>query len=203
MIALIFATFREAAPFILRLTGAQAEDRGVGAFYSSDNHPGIGVFVCGMGPERAAETIRAFLDERKPARVINAGIAGSLSDRFHPDDMLMADRFFLAGSVSAFVLSPSEAWNLPLIRLATEEKPVFDGELRAQLAETADLVDMEGGVLAVACWEFDIPFTALKCVSDRAGEGDRETLFRNIDRLSVKIADFLFNRLLPGGLSAE
>jgi adenosylhomocysteine nucleosidase len=85
----------------------------------------------------------------------------------------------------------SPVWDLPSVRLVTCDTPVFDTDLRAQLSAGADLVDMEGAAIARVAVMFDTPWTLLKGVTDAAGPTDRDTLAKNLTRISEKIADFL------------
>ena len=90
----------------------------------------------------------------------------------------------------------TERWrDLPAAVLATVDSGVFDPDRRAVLAQHAQLVDMEGAVLAQLCQQWRIPFYAVKGVTDRAGSGDRRKLLAHLDAVSEALADTVWREL--------
>lgn len=197
MIALIFATDREAKPFLLKAgLGAAGSERQ--AIF--DMRPGkqIVVCICGMGQKEALENTRRLLGEYPVVSVINAGIAGALIEGIIPGEIFRITSILAWPAISGACPCVSDRW--PALRsasLATVVQPVFDPTLRREIAAFADLVDMEGVVIAQACREKNIPFHAVKGVTDLSGEGDRKTLFANLDKVSATIADLLWKELFP------
>jgi adenosylhomocysteine nucleosidase len=62
----------------------------------------------------------------------------------------------------------------------------------------ADVVDMECAAIAQICYQYDIPFLAIKSISDKAGESFKEegeiayeTACFNADQLVIKLIEVL------------
>ncbi len=198
MIALIFATNREAQPFLQRagLDTPASCDKTV-----FDLRPGkqIVVCICGMGPHDALNNTRCILGEHQIDSVINAGIAGALSGGRKAGDVFRITSTLAWDKNSGTHQIDSDLFmHLSPASLATVEEPVFDSKRRREIAAIADLVDMEGAYIAQACREKDIPFRAIKGVSDFAGEEDRKTLCDNLDIASAIIAETLWKELKHG-----
>jgi nucleoside phosphorylase len=203
MIALIFATDREANPFLQKAGLTTADCVGQTVF---NLRPGkqIVVCICGMGQKAALDNTRRLLCEYQVDSVINAGIAGAVTEKMRKCDI------FRITSVSTWPVcsnvyrcNPDFGLDLHPASLATVEKPIFDPVLRQRIATVADLVDMEGAFIAQACLEKDIPVHAIKGVSDMAGEGDRKTLYDNIDKVSATIADIIWKELTRASLTIQ
>jgi len=199
MIAIVFATDREAAPFLLKAGLDVTGERGRTVF---DLRPGrqVVICICGMGPKAALENMRRLLDDYPVVSVINAGAAGAVSEGKRPGDVFRITSTLVWPAISGAYQCMSKRWlDLQTASLATVERPVFDPELRREIAVSADLVDMEGAFVAQACREKGIPFDAIKGVTDLAGEGDRQTLYANLDNVSGAIADLIWKELNKEG----
>ena len=178
MIGIVFATIREAQPFLQKL---------------GESVHNIIVCICGMGPESAGREVRQLLKNHKIDSVINAGIAGALNINFHIGQVVSVSKVVNWPANSYYIPDGANLWSdLPSAVLITSADPVFDNALRSQMVKLADIVDMEGAAIAHVCQEAKIKFSAIKAISDLAGENDRERLFENIDALSVKIAEILY-----------
>jgi len=136
------------------------------------------VVRCGIGPERAAASIRA-LDEA-PRAIILAGIAGGLVEGLRVGEMVIASETVFGHSPSSVVhAEPSlvssaaraclkEGVRFRIGRIATVREPVFERDDRASLhTETrAHVVDMESHSIALEAARLGVPFTCIRVVSD-------------------------------------
>ena len=189
MIAVVFATQKEAAPFIER-TNAQRINTHlpVKAIFKTPDQ--CLVAVTGMGRDQAAKSIRAMLNAFDLNRVVNAGLCGALSDSLHPGDVYTVNTV-QDGDASAAPLAPLPWQGLSSKRLITVAKPVHGGERRASLATNADLVDMEGWEIAQACVQHGVRYTMIKGVSDHACKNASADIMTHIQSVSQHIADIL------------
>ncbi|MEI6516838.1 MAG: UbiA-like polyprenyltransferase [bacterium] len=203
MIALILATLEEAKPFLTRLPAAKIAATPFATFQfgmKSGTPSGI-LVISGMGPDNAAAATDYAIVTRGASVVINPGICGAIDESlppahlFHISEVSDGDAVLLAKPGQPVPL-PATAWSeLPAARLATVKEPVFGGTPRALLEPHADLVDMEGYAVASACRKHGIPCHLLKGVSDHADEAGRETLQRNLARVSESLADEVIKQL--------
>ena len=123
----------------------------------------------GMGP-RAAGAVPALAAD--PARAVAvAGVAGALTDRLKPGDLVVATEIRSADGVIACPSAPLLAGELRRAGLNVQLGPVFcadhvvRGAERAELAETGALaVDMESAILAQAAG--DRPFAVVRAIVD-------------------------------------
>jgi len=206
MIALLFATLREAEPSLSALSAGKVADTPFATygFAAGARRPAGVVVITGMGPEAAAAGARHVIRTYAVRHVVNAGIGGALRDDLAvgtvyrvtsvvDGDVVLARP---AGAVAPLVLGDFPAWNaLPVARLASVTEPVFGGERRTGLAAAADLVDMEGYAVARAAAESTVPCTLIKGVSDGAVEGARADLHRHLKPVSEAVCTGLLQGL--------
>ena len=135
---------------------------------------GLRKVVTGIGKTAAAvATTRAVLEER-PTHLVNVGSAGALRDGltgiFEIGRVLNHD--MNGDAIRALGYEPRDAFQVgpSAVVLATGDVFVADPLVRAQLAERAHLVDMEGFAVAYAAAELGVPVTLVKHVSDNADE---------------------------------
>lgn len=139
--------------------------------------PHLPLVITGLGKTAAAAaTTRALMSVADPTglTVVNIGTAGALHDHLEglhePGTVLNHD--IDAAVIRSLGYDPRERLELggdPLV-LATGDVFVADPDVRARLAERADLVDMEGYAVAWAAGELGVPVRLVKHVSDRADE---------------------------------
>jgi nucleoside phosphorylase len=140
---------------------------------------GIEVVITGLGKTAAAvATAQALarsnnLDE---VEVINLGTAGALKDGLEglhePGTVLNHD--INADAIRALGYDPQERLTIASgdhSVLASGDVFVTDPVVRARLALSADLVDMEGYAVAYAAQHFGVPVRLVKHVSDNADVG--------------------------------
>ncbi|WP_232676913.1 nucleosidase [Nocardioides sp. R-C-SC26] len=140
--------------------------------------PHLPVVITGIGKTTAAIAVtRALAAHPDPSgvRVLNIGTAGALRDGvagLHlPGVVLNHD--VNAEAIRSLGYDPRERLDVdgdPTVTLASGDVFVADPLVRERLAETAQLVDMEGYAVALAAASFGARVTLVKHVSDNADE---------------------------------
>ncbi|WP_068261483.1 nucleosidase [Janibacter limosus] len=139
---------------------------------------GMEVLITGVGKTLAAVAVTRAICEhprRDELVVINIGTAGALREGIsgvheigtvlNHDLSAEAIRQLGIDPRERIAINPSHATTL-----ASGDLFVTDPTVRDELARQADLVDMEGYAIALACTELDVPVHLVKMVSDNADE---------------------------------
>lgn len=136
------------------------------------------LLITGVGKSLAAVAVTRAICEhprREDLVVVNIGTAGALRDDvtgLHEIGTVI-NHEISAEEIRQIGLDPREVIELPGERdavLASGDVFVSDPTVRIALAERADLVDMEGYAIALACTELGVPVHLVKVVSDNADE---------------------------------
>lgn len=138
---------------------------------------GLEVLVTGVGKTLAAvQVTRAICEHprRDELVVVNIGTAGAL----RPDVAglheigTVLNHDLSAEPIRQLGIDPRERLELGAgsTVLASGDLFVTDPAVRDELATRADLVDMEGYAIAIACTELGVPVHLVKVVSDNADE---------------------------------
>lgn len=139
---------------------------------------GIDVLVTGVGKTLAAVAVTRAICEhphREDLVVVNIGTAGALRegcDGLHEIGTVI-NHDLSAEPIRQLGLDPRDRIELdPALptTLASGDLFVSDPQVRDGLAARADLVDMEGYAIALACTELGVPVRLVKIVSDNADE---------------------------------
>ncbi len=199
MIAIVFATAREAAPFMQRHYCKPEIKPGPVELYACRTAGGRKALVClcGMGKVAAALAAQWLFLSFRCAAVINAGACGALKSgsRWRPGDVFQirqaveGDHRLPERSPEVHVCSPLPRSDLPATDLVTVDSPLFDDLQRERLAALGSLVDMEGAAVARAAGIYGRPVYLLKGITDFASGGQRAMLYENIDAVSVRLAE--------------
>ncbi|MEI8242596.1 MAG: hypothetical protein WCI17_04960 [bacterium] len=199
MIGLILATGREAAPFLARAgiqQGGQAGEPPAPACYDLRPARAMVICICGMGPARARAGAELLLQKYGAAVVVNAGVAGAVSERLGVAAICRVSAACLWPAEKIMHACGVDRWTeLPGAVLATVEQPVFDPVRRAAIARHADIVDMEGAAIAQCCQARGVPCYAVKGVTDLAGTNGRQRLLQNLDTVSEALAERTWGEL--------
>ena len=158
------------------------------------------VLVTGIGKVDAAIAVATVLGEHSPKSVINLGTAGALRDGIVGTHVI--------GRVVQHDLDSPALYALTGLRfgepielagdgptLATGDVFVADPDVRARLAEHADLVDMEGYSVARAAQAANVPVMLVKQVSDQAGEQAARSWRETVDDCAERLGDWLREHL--------
>jgi adenosylhomocysteine nucleosidase len=160
---------------------------------------GIPVLVTGPGKVRAAATVAALLASSPPAYVVNLGTAGALRpglDGVHEVGTVVQHDFDDAGLyelTGRHFGAPIELGAGPT--LATGDRFVSGGAVREALAARADLVDMEGYAVALACGAAQVGVRLVKLVSDDAGDDAHHTWAETVGDHAETLAQWVRDHL--------
>lgn len=155
------------------------------------------LLITGIGKTAAATAVSRALAgyaSLSDVEVVNIGTAGALHDRhaglFEPGVVLNHD--INADAIRALGYDPHERLEIGpgKIVLATGDVFVADPAIRARLAITADLVDMEGYAVVYAARQFGVPVRLMKHVSDFADE-EAMAWPELVDRSARALGDWL------------
>jgi len=195
MIGIIFATRREAEPFIEHTNARKLDDEQF-PVWRVPSPLDAAVLICGMGKRAASAGIRHLIETYRPLEVVNAGICGSAAEGLEPGTVCCVSEVRDGNTEAAPIpCGPGRFAGLPAARLTTSDKPVFDPERRQEIAAWGELVDMEGAAIADECSRRGIPCVLLKGVSDMADDAGKQAIRSNIDAVSEKVADALIKGL--------
>lgn len=202
MIGILFATRREADPFLLETAATPAAGAPFAIFRATAaTAMPLAVCISGMGKVAAAAATSHLVLALNSVVVISAGICGQLTasasvgDCFRIAAAMEGDSDRFGRPEPAVACDDTWFADRPAKRLVTCDRPVFDPGRRAALAEHGDLVDMEGAAVARVARLYDIPCAMLKGVSDDAGATGRQDIAHSIDRVSARIARHLIDEL--------
>lgn len=198
MIGIMIATSREAGPLLARAGVAGIREQDVPLIY--DLRPARQVVICvsGMGPARARTGVELLLNVYDVSSVVNMGVAGAVVEGRDVGGIFRISKAYLWPDTKTMYACRGDRWtDLPSAVLATVERPVFEPVWRGAIARYADMVDMEGAVIAQGCHAGGVPLYAIKGVTDLAGKNDRERLLANLDRISMVLAELVWRELVP------
>ena len=168
-VAIVAAIERELRPLIKSWRSIKAEYEGREfTFYESD----YAVAVCsGMGAESGRRGAEAVVAKYSPELLISAGLAGALVAELHVGDSVFPATVIDARDGSRHETSIRDAVlaKSPLARTILVSIPEVAGTAqKRQLAKSycAHLVDMEAASVARAAQVHNLPFLAVKAISD-------------------------------------
>jgi nucleoside phosphorylase len=133
---------------------------------------------CGVGPERAANSMKKL--DFEPSAIICVGTAGALSADLDIGDVVVCDTVMSAGegmppissdkALSRLIFESCEriACRGVVGKTITVSRPVFHRHEREELRRNsgADCVEMETHAIGLAAAERGIPFAAVRVISD-------------------------------------
>jgi len=199
MMLLVFATELEAQPFIDYHRLLCLDQQYPCPAYAGD---GILLIISGMGFLKGAVALSQVVQRHENSgnainRVINYGIAGSLTGRFSLGEVVSVDRVvkynpveFTKTRVNKFFASAFPEIGLNErsegeVVLATSDHPILTEDDASIAARYAHLVDMEGYGYAFVAGHHGIPIQLIKGVSDYARK-EREDSFKKQVKKSLE-----------------
>lgn len=202
MIGLIYATTREARPF-LQATQAEMVAEKPFRLYQSALIPSLRIMISRMGKVAAASAALSLILQHRVTCVVNAGACGVLRDTPElPVGRIVRITSAVEGDHEVFgrraepAHCRSSLWpDLPAARLVTCDRPVFDQHRRNACAKLGEVVDMEGAAIARVADLYQVPCEMLKGITDTAQATDRATLLQNLNAVSERIAQLLWQVL--------
>lgn len=159
------------------------------------------VLVTGVGKVSAAFALAAVLARQRPSRIINLGTAGALHDGLGGTHVVrrVIQHDFDDEGVAALT---GEHFGPPIDLggdgpvLASGDLFVSGGPGRDALAGRADLVDMEGYVVAHVARQFGLDVTLVKEVSDSACAGAARTWQESLAACAERLGAWLHREVL-------
>ncbi|GIJ80221.1 adenosylhomocysteine nucleosidase [Micromonospora phaseoli] len=162
--------------------------------------PDLPVLLTGMGKVNAAAAVAVTLAHSPlPSAVINLGTAGALHPGWagiHEVGSVLQhdlDTEFIRRLTGQTVGAPLALGDGPT--LATGDQFIADDDVRAALAQRAQLVDMEGYAVASTARRFGVPVRLIKQVSDEAGAGAERTWKESVDACARLLAGWVRDQL--------
>ncbi len=146
----------------------------------------------GPGFRRATNALRDALAHSTPTLVISAGTCGALRPQYKLGDVFAVSRI----ESDLGVFHPRALPGAQAILRSQDRVAANQGEKAALAAQGADLVDMEAAAVAAVCQERNIPFAAIKAVSDLADED----LPLDFNRYRTPEGDFQNARIAIAGI---
>ena len=128
----------------------------------------------GVGKVNAAMATQLFIDLYAPGRIVNVGVAGCF-ENVPIGTLVLADRFMQhdvdtsgIGDPVGLVSTDKAGYDYRVGSVATGEWFATECDRARWIAETFHplLIEMEGGAAAQVCYRNEVPFMALKSVSD-------------------------------------
>ncbi|MFI9271599.1 nucleosidase [Kitasatospora sp. NPDC052896] len=191
----------------MQLIGTIAPDRPLLVLAVAEEAAHLGdrlpVLLTGMGKVNAAASLAAVLAQGpRPSEVVNLGTAGALRPGLEGRTHQVARVFQHDLDSAVLHLLTGRDTGLPLDlaadgpTLATGDLFVSDPAARERLAQSADLVDMEGYALAAVARRAGVPVRLVKHVSDEAGEGAARAWRDSVDDCGKLLAAWVAEELL-------
>ncbi len=205
MIGIVYATRREADPFLVLTAAKPLARQPVELFQTTaDNRSAAIVAVSGMGKVAATLAAAHLVAAHHVSLLVNAGLGGCLNrSQNWPVGHLLRIRSAVEGDCDRLgepeIPTPCNSrWfsHLEAARLVTCDRPVFQDSRRKELTALGDLADMEGAAVARVALSYAISCAMIKGISDGADEDGRRDIQTHIDRISRDIAEALATELM-------
>lgn len=155
------------------------------ALYEGGGHH---VLVTGVGKGQAVSTLKAYLNDHRPDRILNAGTAGLLDG-----SMSLFNIYHISG------VKNERSDRLELVLMDNRQtatclsvhEPLTDPGLKEKYYRDygVTLTDMECYPLAKIANEKGIPFSAIKIATDHADNETGAAFRRNIEQSAKKLKD--------------
>ena len=206
MVGIVYATRREADPFLSRSLAEPLGTRPFPMFRAGARiHRPCIVIISGMGKVAATVAATHLVLVHRVSVLVSAGLCGRLT---MDEDRTVGDLFRIRSAVEgdcdrfgrdepAIACDLDRFRDLDTARLVTCDRPVFDVTRRSELAGIGELADMEGAAVARVAGTYGISCAMVKGISDVSDETGRTDVARNIDWVSGRIADALVRDLAP------
>ena len=192
MITIVSALKSEIAPLLQRVPITEKRILASGSLYISDK---IHFLRTGIGKQKAEKVFNLYLEQFRPEKVLNIGLAGKLNPDFKIGEIYCISRIFSADAEPIKINFHSQS---KCASLLTVDQPVADISLRDKLHRqyNADLVDMEAYSIANTVRKKNISFNCVKIISDSADINTEKTFLENYRQLSKKLTEFVWKNEL-------
>jgi len=145
-----------------------------------------------VGLREDTDYLKSYLDEKRIDLVINVGSAGALNPEAAIKEVVFPELYLARDAVPLMAASLLGKWSEILVKLPvdfrrgalyTSSVPVESTRYRSEIYERTNAlgVDMEAYLIAKLCLELQIPFTALKVITDTADNQTSISFNQNLD----------------------
>jgi adenosylhomocysteine nucleosidase len=213
MVGLIIAMEKELAPYLSGGAAVKEETHGGKKFYlfSVGRTDCVAVYS-GVGKVNAAYAAALLIERYNPECVISAGVSGGLGRnnifdlvvssscvQYDVDTTAFGDEIGFVSTVNKIYFEADEklagifekACGAKKCVFASGDRFVADKKTRDFLVEKFDAAacDMESGAIAQAAYIAGVPYAAVRCVSDGAGEGAELSFTETAEKASAVLAE--------------
>lgn len=151
-----------------------------GHFWQGTWHDGatVGLLQGGIGPDRVTQALTAWPVASRPRQLVVAGLSGGLHPEYQVGQVLRVTRLLSetpgAEPLECSLTEESDRWSASLVS-ATQlsiSSPLLSAADKLQRRQefAADLVDMESYAIARLARDWNIPYIALRAISDPADQ---------------------------------
>ena len=196
--AIVMATMLEAKPFVQEMSLKQTRKAPFSLF---QNHEVL-LLVSGIGKANAAMATAYLCLMFKPALIFNLGAAGAarfgydLGEIFHIHTIVEPDRPDLKTGKPC-VHQPDVMAGFKTARLATSDRAILEPKNRQEIAQNADLLDMEGASVVQTCRRFESGCFLFKFVSDTPDHTRDQDIVDHIRRYRKRFYEFFADAVMP------
>ncbi len=214
-LGIIAAMDKEANPLIEQMTDTNTQTVSGITFTSGTlcGHSAV-VAICGIGKVFAAMCAQTMILRYAPARIINTGVAGSLSTSLKIGDLAIAEKVVqhdmdtsalgdpkgLISGINEVYLPADKAMGDLLITcardigvnarlgvIASGDRFVSDDTYKAFITETFNGIacEMEGAAIGQVCFVNNVPFAIIRAISDDAS-GEAQMDYPQFAALAAK-----------------
>jgi len=157
--------------------------------------------ITGIGYKKASDAIRN-VDLLKYDMMINAGIAGSLTDKYHKGDLILASKVYLEDHHSKKLIELSNDFTelvqtidqISQASILTAKEAIKTKKDKRRILKNypeVEAVDMEAYPWAEVTDRHNIPFLILKVISDNCQKIDLGNLIDQTDKLMIPVRNLL------------
>lgn len=170
------------------------------------------IMKTGIGKKSAKKYTKILLKKYSPDAVYSTGIAGAISDKIAPGDIVVGDvgKNYVKGKVIeeySFIqpkISGIQAIGVIKIwygGILCVDNFIHDIEMKRKMENAYRVlcVEMESSGVAQACIKYDIPCGAIKCISDKADDRAVLSILKRQDEIANRLGKIL-KELLDKGL---
>lgn len=198
LICLVTATLMEAEPIIKNFDMKEIEKKPFYIYEGKD----IILGISGIGKANAAMGTAYCCMKYQPANILNAGAAGAVDESykvgsiFQIEKTIEPDRPHLRSN-KPWIQTPDTLEGFKNAVLATQDKPIGDVETFNELANIADLVDMEGASVLQAAKKFNAKCLLFKFISDTPLHAGKGLIVENIKEHVGTFCDYVADSVIP------
>jgi adenosylhomocysteine nucleosidase len=159
---------------------------------------GHAVVACaGMGPARAALAVEAAMAAAPVTRLLSVGLAGACNPLLHAGDIVRAGLVIDSQTGERFEDSHEDS-QAPQVLVSTPAIASIREKSRLYASYQASAVDMEAAAIARLARAHNLPFQAMKAISDEANfEVESLSRFATVDGQFREVAFALHAALRP------